>query len=1209
MQNRDPRFDPPGRGKAPKQGGIGVPAKGDSSSSDSAPDPQIPDSSFDSQATFVDPDATMVEGMLTPLPSPTPNRRPASRVRSIAPMLEAGEVLGGRYEILQMLGEGGMGAVYKAQDRELDRPVALKLIRPELASNPSILARFKQELLLSRQVTHKNVIRIFDLGDADGVKFITMEFVEGRDLRALIQEKKKFSPEESVEIMHQVCQALEAAHSVGVIHRDLKPQNIMREDSGRILVMDFGLARTVEGDGMTQVGALVGTMEYMSPEQALATPLDQRSDIFTAGLILYELLTGKMPFRADSALASLIKRTQERAVPISAHDSTLPVTLTSVVNKCLERDPALRYQTATEMLRDLDAWQGNRAGATLGFHADVKPWGQTIPWPIVMGVATVLLLGTVGYVFRGRLLSSPDKAASAPALSLAVMPFQNASGDSSWDWLGPSLSDMLSTDVGQSAHLRAISSDRVQQVFHDLRIAPNSTVDSSTLGRVAEFTNADTLVWGRYTKLGDQIRIDATVQDRKHDRTVQVKAEAANQQDLSAAVDRLAGMIRQNLSLSSDLVKELQGQSFKPTSTSVDALRDYNEGLQLLRQGNNLAAQKKLQSATTEDPQFAVAFSRLGEAYSSLGYDTEAEQAARRAVDLSQNLPLAQKLFIEASMARVTKNSAKAISAYETLAKSFPDNLDVLFALGGLYEDAGDLDKARSYYGKMLADGKNLDALLAMGRVEIKAGNPQLGLDPLDKARHLAIDLDSQEQQALILQATGIAYRMMNKPAEALRNYEDSMAINQRLGQKRGVAASLVEIAQVQASLGKPDAALVAYNDALKIRRDIGAKKDAGDTLIDLGDFYLERGQPDQALSAFKESLQIQRDAGDETYQALCLNNIATAYAQKGENEDALTYLQQALQVREKLNVPGDIAETLHNLGEAYASLGQYDQGMTSYMRGLELYRKAGDNQGAAVMSRSMGVVFEHQGRLGPAVGALQDAVKAFRDLGDRSNTIADSLSELADALAKAGRGSESAKLLEEAQGLAQGLKNDALLAAIANSQGDVSFYRGDLKSAKNSYEQAQRLASHSADKDVLLASKLNLARMAVADGRSRAAVGDLKSLAQQADARGRKYISVASSVLLAEALIKNKDYSAARQELQRGQGRSEKLGLRLETARVHYLLGTTLRLSGSASEAPLQYREAARMLDEISKEQGAEHLLDRFDLKTIYAESTQFAK
>ena len=1117
----------------------------------------------------------------------------------------------GRYEILQLLGEGGMGAVYKAQDRELDRPVALKLIRPELASSPSILARFKQELLLSRQVTHKNVIRIFDLGDADGVKFITMEFVEGRDLRALIQEKKKFSPEESVEIMQQVCQALEAAHNVGVIHRDLKPQNIMREDSGRILVMDFGLARTMEGDGMTQVGALVGTMEYMSPEQALAKELDQRSDLFTAGLILYELLTGKMPFKAESALASLIKRTQERAVPVSDHDETIPGALTGIVSKCLERDPNLRYQSATEMLRDLDAWQGKRAAATLGFHADVKPWGQTVPWPLLAGIVTVIALAIVGYVFRGPLFSpSGAKTAAAPALSLAVMPFQNASGDQSWDWLGPSLADMLSTDVGQSSHLRTVSPDRVQQVFHDLRIAPNSAVDSLTLGRVAEFTNADTLVWGQYTRLGDRIRIDATLQDRKHNRTIQVKSEAANQQDLSAAVDRLAGMIRQNLALSPDIVKELQAQSFKPTSNSVDALRDYNQGLQFLRQGNNLEAQKRLQAATTEDPQFAVAYSRLGEAYSALGYDSDAEQASRRAVELSQSLPLAERYFIEASLARVTKDNAKAITAYENLEKSFPDNLDVLFALGSLYEDGGNLDKARQYYDRVLkADGKNLDALLAMGRVEIKSGNPQQGLDPLDRARHIAIDLDNQEQQALILQATGIAYKLMNKPVEALRNYQDSMAINQQLGQKRGVAASLAEIAQVQILLGKPDAALAAYNEALKIRREIGAKKEAGDTLIDLGDFYVERGQPDQAMQAFKESLQIQRDAGDETYQGLCLNNIGTTYAQKGENEDALTYLQQALQIREKLNVPADIAETLHNLGEAYAALGQYDQAMTAYMRGLDLYRKSGDNQGAAIMSHSMGLVFEYQGRLGPAVGALQDAVKAFRDLGDRSSNMAASLSSLAGTLARAGRGNESGKLLDEAEGLARGLKNDPLLVSVLNNRGDAAFYQGDLKSAKDSYEQALRLASHATDKDALLNSRMNLAKVAVADGHSRAAVGDLRKLEQEADSQGRKYISVVSSVLLADALIKNKDYSSARQELQRGISRSEKLGLRLESARIHYLMGAALRLSGNSSEATAQYHEALRLLDEIRKEPGAEHAAERYDLKPIYTEATQFAK
>ena len=215
------------------------------------------------------PDAPTMVGGTPWQPGPTTPAPRAPRPASGPSTIPLGTVLGQRYEILQILGEGGMGAVYKARDRELNRMVALKVIRPELAGSQAIIDRFKQELLLATQVTHKNVIRIYDLSEAEGMKFITMEFVEGEDLRSLMQEKKKLAPEEAVEIMLQVCRALEAAHSVGIIHRDLKPQNIMRDKSGRILVMDFGLARTLEGDGMTQTGALVGTMDYMSPEQAL----------------------------------------------------------------------------------------------------------------------------------------------------------------------------------------------------------------------------------------------------------------------------------------------------------------------------------------------------------------------------------------------------------------------------------------------------------------------------------------------------------------------------------------------------------------------------------------------------------------------------------------------------------------------------------------------------------------------------------------------------------------------------------------------------------------------------------------------------------------------------------------------------------------------------------------------------------------------------
>src|SRR5256886_10362183 len=191
--------------------------------------------------------------------------------------LEPGVVLGGRYEILEALGEGGMGSVYKARDRELDRLVALKVIRPDLARNPAIIQRFKQELILARQITQRNVVRIFDLGEAAGIKFITMEYVEGQDLHSLLQAHKKFAPKDAVEIILQVCHALEAAHGEGIIHRDLKPQNIMQHKQGRIVVMDFGLARTVEAAGETPTGALVRTMDYISAAPAPRQKSDQRS--------------------------------------------------------------------------------------------------------------------------------------------------------------------------------------------------------------------------------------------------------------------------------------------------------------------------------------------------------------------------------------------------------------------------------------------------------------------------------------------------------------------------------------------------------------------------------------------------------------------------------------------------------------------------------------------------------------------------------------------------------------------------------------------------------------------------------------------------------------------------------------------------------------------------------------------------------------------
>jgi serine/threonine protein kinase len=288
-------------------------------------------------------------------------------------------LLAARYEILEVLGEGGMGAVYKAKDRALNRLVALKVIRPELAANPDILQRFKQEILLSSKVTHRNVVRIYDLGDTEALKFITMEYVDGKDLRQALTQHGSLGVNDAVDIIEQVLSGLAAAHREGIIHRDLKPGNIMQDSTGRVVVMDFGLARTIVSDEMTRTGMMVGTMEYMSPEQAQAQSLDARSDIFTVGLIFYELLTGRMPYEADSAVASLLKRSRERAAPVSSHDPAIPRSLSFIVAKCLETDPKLRYQSAAEALADLENWHAKGAAATLRF-SDVRPWARDIPW-------------------------------------------------------------------------------------------------------------------------------------------------------------------------------------------------------------------------------------------------------------------------------------------------------------------------------------------------------------------------------------------------------------------------------------------------------------------------------------------------------------------------------------------------------------------------------------------------------------------------------------------------------------------------------------------------------------------------------------------------------------------------------------------------------------------------------------------------------------
>jgi len=1086
--------------------------------------------------------------------SPPPGTAAA---RPSAILLETGSVLGDRYEILELLGEGGMGTVYKATDRELDRVVALKVIRPEMASHPEILARFKQELILSHQVTHHNVIRIYDLSDAQGVKFITMELIEGQNLQSILQEKKRLSPEEAVEITRQVCQALEAAHGVGIIHRDLKPQNIMVDGAGRVVVMDFGLARTVRGNGLTQQGAFLGTIEYMSPEQALGTELDQRSDIFALGLILYELLSGELPFGSDNALVSLIKRTQEAAVPVSKVMATIPGALDAIVSKCLERDLNHRYQAVSEVVADLSHWQDQKAGrrSAARVRLTLRRWRSW--WPVIAPIAATLILVMLGFVFRAKFFNSAGNSGStAPAVSLAILPFRNASSDPSLDWIGSSVADMLSTDVGQSASLRTVSPNIVHQIFGDLRISSSTVLDPATIKRVADFSNADRVVWGQYARFGNAIRIDATLDDIRNNRTVPLKVDVPSEKDIPAAIDHLADSIRQALALPRDVLKELKASSFQPTSSSVDALRDYNQGLGLQREGKNLEAQKLFEAATRADPNFALAFARLPQAY------------------------------------------------------SLPDNSDVRAALARLYEDSGDLAKARDYYQKILTSNpKDVGATIDMGRIQIKSGDAQGSLEPLNRAYSLAVQMDNQEQKATSLHLTAVAYRKLGKPEEVLRSEREALTIWRQIGQQRGLAFSLNEMAMAQAGLGDAKSATSNFNEALQIRRDIGDKRGLADTLIDMGNMADDRDDHDGALKMYKEALELEREIGNESMQAVCLNNIGSVYSEKGQYEDALTYLQQVLQLREKSKVPQDIVNALHNLGQALTSMGEYEQAIAYYMKALELRRSINDTRGAALELYGLGGLFDYQGRFGAAVHSKEEALKTFRDLKDRTFWMGEILGGYGQALILAGRMDEAKSSLDEALNLARELKNDGLVAQTIGFQGDAFFYKGNFGAAHSLYDQALQAAMRSKDTERILLAKIALAKVTVREKTGSAVIANLRALMEQADEGGLKYSAVECSVFMAEAMLQARDAAHAREELGRALVRSDKLGQQALSAQAHYLLGIIGRDTKDNAEARDQFRWVVSILDTMKKDQGAENLLQRADLKQMYEESANWLK
>jgi len=487
-----------------------------------------------------------------------------------------GTCIAGRYEVLEELGRGGMGTVYRVLDRKINEEIALKLLKPEVAADARIIERFKNELKLARKIVHKNICRLYDINEAAGGLFITMEYVPGENLKSLVREGRPVAEDEAVSIAGQVGEGLAEAHRLGVVHRDLKPQNIMLDPGGGVHIMDFGIARLMGGSEMTEAGTIIGTPEYMSPEQVEGRPVDQRSDIYSLGIILYELVTGRVPFSGETPLAVALRQKTEKPVDPRTLSPGLSPGLAALILRCLEKSPEARSQNAEDLLRELRK----------------------------------LRQGTTAEAAAAATAGSAAGARAEAAKSIAVLPFKDMSPQRDQEYFCEGLAEELINALTQ---------------VRDLRVAARTSSFSfkgkeADIREIGRLLNVGTLLEGSVQKAGDRLRVTVqliNVADGYHilsqrfDRTLK---------DIFAVQDEISLAIVDKLK-----VELLAGEKEKMTKRHTQDEAAYNMYIRgryfwnRRYQGDMIKAVVFYEKAIRRDPGYALPYVGIADVFNILG--------------------------------------------------------------------------------------------------------------------------------------------------------------------------------------------------------------------------------------------------------------------------------------------------------------------------------------------------------------------------------------------------------------------------------------------------------------------------------------------------------------------------------------------------------------------------------------------------------------
>jgi len=598
------------------------------------------------------------------------------------------------YKILEEIGSGGMGVVYKAEDTKLKRTVALKFLPPEFSRDKEAKKRFLYEAQAAAAIEHPNICPVHEINEDDGQLFIAMSYMDGQTLMDRINQGP-IEIEESLKIITQIAEGLNAAHKKEIVHRDIKSANIILTDEGVAKILDFGLAKLRGQTKLTKESTTLGTIAYMSPEQTTGEEVDQRTDIWSLGVVLYEMLTGKLPFRGHYEQAIMYSIMNEEPEPIKELMPDIPIQLEQIINNMLVKDPKKRYSNLGEFLEDLKRF---RKGKELK-DITTKPKSKITTKSLVLGIffLVVIIIVTGYFIFNGK--PGPESPTSKPRekISLAIMYFENNSGDEGLDNWRSALAELIITDLSQSRYIRVLPGHRIFSIFKKLNLLESKKYSSDDLKAVANQGRVNHILKGSYIKAGENFVITSMLQNMSTGEVISsLKVEARGAENIFPKVDELTREIKLKLNLTRNQIdSDIDKDVANITTSFPEAYKFYIEARRNHYLGRYRQSFPIYEKAVAVDPEFALAYADLGIAYFWFGSQSKGRDYLQKALDLSDRVSDRERYLIQGTFYLGSeKTYDKSFKAFNKLLELYPDDNEVDNILGATYTLIEEWEKA-----------------------------------------------------------------------------------------------------------------------------------------------------------------------------------------------------------------------------------------------------------------------------------------------------------------------------------------------------------------------------------------------------------------------------------------------------------------------------------------------------------------------------------